>query len=105
MGCFGVCSLSSEEEEEDVDDDDGDGDWLLLPKPNVRLLQSPWEAAQARKQRRMTSVTRWLVRTLPPTTAAPSEGERMDRGGMRTVMGARQPWLRGMSAEMRQRRQ
>lgn len=31
----------------------------LPPKPKVRLLQSPWEAAQAAKERRMTSVTRW----------------------------------------------
>lgn len=48
------------------------------PKPKVRLLQSPWEAAQARKQRSITSVTRWEVRTLPPTTAAVVEGERKD---------------------------
>jgi len=108
----------------------------LPPKPKVRLLQSPWEAAQAAKERRMTSVTRWdcgreggglvwgsswgdeglwggrkgsggelTVRTLPPTTAALSEGERNEFSGMRTSMGLRQPWLRGMPSEMRQRRQ
>lgn len=45
------------------------------------------------------------VSTLPPTTAALSDGERKDLGGMRTVIGARQPWFRGMSALMRERRQ
>jgi hypothetical protein len=45
------------------------------------------------------------VRTLPPTTAALSEGERKDLGGMRTLIGFKQPWFRGMSSEMRQRRQ
>lgn len=37
-----------------------EGEETLPPKPNVRLLQSPWEAAQAKKQRRITSVTLWL---------------------------------------------
>lgn len=50
-------------------------------------------------------MTRWEVRTLPPTTAALSEGERKDLGGMRTLIGFKQPWFRGMSSEMRQRRQ
>lgn len=45
------------------------------------------------------------VRTLPPTTAALSEGDRNDLGGMRTSIGLRQPWFKGMSSEMRQRRQ
>jgi hypothetical protein len=78
---------------------------VFPPKPNVRLLQSPWLAAQARKALRMTSVTRCDVRTFPPTTAAWSDGERKDLGGMRTRMGLRQPWLRGMSSEIRERRQ
>lgn len=45
------------------------------------------------------------VRTLPPTTAALSEGDRNDLGGMRTSIGLRQPWFNGMSSEIRQRRQ
>lgn len=45
------------------------------------------------------------VRTLPPTTAALSEGERNDLVGMRTSIGLRQPWFKGMSSEIRQRRQ
>lgn len=45
------------------------------------------------------------VRTLPPTTAALSEGDRNDLGGMRTSIGLRQPWFKGMSSEIRQRRQ
>jgi len=53
----------------------------------------------------MTSVTRWEVSTLPPTTAALSLGERKEEGGMSTVMGFRQPWFRGISALMRERRQ
>ena len=54
---------------------------------------------------RTTSVTRWEVRTLPPTTAACSDGRRRQPGGMRMVMGVRQPWLSGMSLATRQRRQ
>jgi hypothetical protein len=45
------------------------------------------------------------VNTLPPTTAADSDGERRLFGGIRTPIGFRQPWLRGMSSEIRQRRQ
>jgi hypothetical protein len=45
------------------------------------------------------------VKTLPPTTAALSDGERKERLGILTWMGLRQPWLRGMSCDMRQRRQ
>lgn len=43
-----------------MDEEDGEEGETLPPKPNVRLLQSPWEAAQAEKQRRITSVTLWL---------------------------------------------
>ena len=53
----------------------------------------------------MTSVTLCDVSTLPPTTAALSLGDRNDFGGMRTLIGFRQPWFRGISSEMRQRRQ
>lgn len=45
------------------------------------------------------------MRTLPPTTAALSDGARNDLGGMRTSIGLRQPWFKGMSSEIRQRRQ
>jgi hypothetical protein len=45
------------------------------------------------------------VRTLPPTTAALSDGERKEFLGMRTSMGLRQPWFSGISSEIRQRRQ
>lgn len=54
------------------------------------------------KGREITTLT---VRTLPPTTAALSEGDRNDLGGMRTSIGLRQPWFKGMSSEIRQRRQ
>lgn len=37
------------------------------------------------------------------TTAAVGEGLSMQAGGILTVMGARQPWLSGMSAVTRQR--
>lgn len=46
-----------------MDEEDGEEEEeeeTLPPKPNVRLLQSPWEAAQAEKQRSITSVTLWL---------------------------------------------
>lgn len=68
------------------------------------MLQHPWLAAHAPKARKITSVTRWLVSTLPPTTAAWPEGDRKDPLGMITVIGARQPWFRGMSCEIRARR-
>jgi hypothetical protein len=55
------------------------------------------EAAAALNALSTTSVTRCEVSTLPPTTAAVSEGLSKHPGGMRTVMAARQPWLRGMS--------
>lgn len=51
------------------------------------------------------SEARLTVKTLPPTTAADSEGDKRLRGGMRTSMGFRQPWFNGMSADMRHRRQ
>ena len=40
-----------------------------------------------------------------PGPAAWSEGDRRDLGGMRTLIGCRQPWLSGMSSEIRHRRQ
>ena len=43
-----------------------------------------WEAAAALKALSTTSVTRWLVSTLPPTTAASGEGDSSEpaaRGG------------------------
>lgn len=51
----------------------------------------PWLAAQARKHLRMTSVTRWEVSTLPPTTAAVAEGFSRHPLGMRISTGARHP--------------
>lgn len=45
------------------------------------------------------------VNTLPPTTAAVSDGERRLFGGIRTPIGFRHPWLRGISSEIRHRRQ
>ena len=39
----------------------------------------------------MTSVTRWLVRTLPPTTAASGLGHRMLFSGILISTGRRQP--------------
>lgn len=45
------------------------------------------------------------MRTLPPTTAALSDGERKEFLGILMRTGLRQPWLRGISSEMRQRRQ
>lgn len=52
-----------------------------------------------------TREDRLTVRTFPPTTAALSDGDRKDFFGIRTSMGFRQPWFRGMSSEMRERRQ
>lgn len=49
------------------------------------------DAAAALKALRMTSVTRWLVSTLPPTTAASGDGLRIVLGGILTVTGFRQP--------------
>lgn len=46
-------------DEEDGEEEEEEEE-TLPPKPNVRLLQSPWEAAQAEKQRSITSVTLWL---------------------------------------------
>ena len=50
-----------------------------------------WEAAAALKHFSTTSVTLWLVSTLPPTTAASDEGLSRQWGGILTVRGARQP--------------
>jgi len=49
------------------------------------------EAAAAWKALSTTSVTRWLVSTLPPTTAASGVGARMDGVGMSILTGARHP--------------
>ena len=49
------------------------------------------DAAAALKALRITSVTRWLVSTLPPTTAASGDGLRIVLGGILTVTGFRQP--------------
>jgi len=49
-------------------------------------------------------VTRCEVSTLPPTTAALSEGERKDPGGMRTVMGLRPGVGEGVSVLLLSRR-
>eukprot|EP00955_Chlamydomonas_euryale_P069168 360341-Chlamydomonas_euryale.AAC.12 len=51
----------------------------------------PCDAAAASKAFRTTSVTRWLVSTLPPTTAASGLGLSRQPVGILTVMGARQP--------------
>jgi hypothetical protein len=42
-----------------------------------------------------------MVRTLPPTTAALSDGERKHFGGIRTSIGLRHPWLSGISSDIR----
>ena len=55
------------------------------------MRRNTCEAAAALKALRTTSVTRWLVSTFPPTTAAVGAGLRMVLGGMRTVIGFRQP--------------
>lgn len=56
----------------------------MAPSPvHSRLLQRAlshtsaptWEAAAALKAFSTTSVTRWLVSTFPPTTAASGEGD------------------------------
>jgi len=63
----------------------------MLKRFADRWQEFTWDAAAALKALRTTSVTRWLVSTLPPTTAAVGEGLRMVSGGMRTVMGFKQP--------------
>ncbi len=45
------------------------------------------------------------VSTFPPTTAALPEGDKNEFLGIRTSTGLRQPWLRGMSSEIRDRKQ
>ena len=52
---------------------------------------STCDAAAASKARSTTSVTRWLVSTLPPTTAASGVGARMDGAGMSILTGVKQP--------------
>ena len=55
----------------------------------------------------LVPVTLCEVSTLPPTTAAVAEGCNKDCFGRDIVIGARHPWLRGMSimSGRRQRRQ
>lgn len=95
--------------------------------PKVILLQQPWLAAHAWKARRITSTIRWEVKTLPPTTAASSEGSwqakrcvsidsagnflliwltyfgltKIDPSGITTRTGLRQPWFKGISCPTR----
>ena len=57
----------------------------------------PCELAHASNAARQTSVTRWEVSTLPPTTAAVSEGDRKLPSGMMISMGFRHPWFSGIS--------
>ncbi len=45
------------------------------------------------------------VNTFPPTTAALPDGERNEFLGIRTSTGLRQPWLSGMSSDIRDRKQ
>lgn len=52
------------------------------------------EAAHTSKAFNTTSTTRWLVSTLPPTTAAVSVGSSTLPGGIITFTGAKQPWGR-----------
>ena len=40
----------------------------------------------------MTSVTRWLVNTFPPTTAASDDGFKMVLGGILMVIGFKHPY-------------
>jgi hypothetical protein len=66
---------------------------LRVPRAAPRAASSArtWDAAAAPKALSTTSVTRWLVSTLPPTTAASGLGLSRHCGGMTTLMGARQP--------------
>ena len=50
-----------------------------------------WEAAAAVNALSTTSVIRWLVSTLPPTTAAFDEGLSMLPAGILILIGVRQP--------------
>ena len=71
------------------------------PFYRLRSLQNIWwiagwleptcEAAAALKAFSTTSVTRWLVSTFPPTTAASPEGRSMVLSGILMVTGFRQP--------------
>jgi hypothetical protein len=51
----------------------------------------PYEAAQALKTFRTKSVTRYEVKTLPPTTAAFPEGFKKHPSGIWQVIGFKQP--------------
>jgi hypothetical protein len=53
----------------------------------------------------MRSTSFWEVSTLPPTTAASLEGERMVFSGMIIVSGLRQPEFKGISDPISDRRQ
>lgn len=52
----------------------------------------PWDAAHTSKALKTTSTIRCDVRTLPPTTAADSEGSKIDPFGIQTLIGARHPY-------------
>ena len=48
---------------------------------------------------------RCAVSTFDPTVAAFILGDRIELGGQMTLIGARQPWFKGMSEEIMDRRQ
>ena len=50
------------------------------------------EAAHVSNALKMTSTRRWLVNTLPPTTAASSFGLIIEPSGMMTWIGAKHPY-------------
>lgn len=62
---------------------------IIIPAKNVNIT---CEAAQVPKALKMTSTTRWQVSTLPPTTAAVSDGSIKLPLGIFILTGAKQPW-------------
>lgn len=58
------------------------------------LFMQPWLSAVALNAFNTTSTTRCEVNTLPPTTAAFSEGLRMVPEGIITLIGFKQPYNR-----------
>ncbi len=63
-------------------------------------MKSAWESRVV-----IDALRDHTVSTFPPTTAALPDGDRNEFLGMRTSTGLRQPWLRGMSSEIRDRKQ
>lgn len=57
----------------------------------------PWLQATELKGFRTRSTSFWEVSTLPPTTAALIDGERIEFSGMINLIGIRHPELRGIS--------